>query len=262
MKIPIYQIDAFTNEQFKGNPAAVCPLERWIDDDLMQKIAKENNLSETAFFTKKDDIYELRWFTPEEEIDLCGHATLATAYVIFKYLEKDLSKVIFNTQSGILEVSKKGSLITMIFPSREGKSCEIPKELVMGLGKEPKELYRSRDYMAVFEKEEDIKNLKLDIEELKKLDVFGIIVTAKGKEVDFVSRYFAPKSGINEDPVTGSAHCTLVPYWKKTLKKNEFVAYQLSDRGGKLYCTDLGERVEISGEAVLYLEGYINLNFK
>ncbi|MFL0194158.1 PhzF family phenazine biosynthesis protein [Clostridium sp. WILCCON 0269] len=259
MRIPIYQVDAFTNEQFKGNPAAVCPLKQWIKDDLMQEIAKENNLSETAFFVKKGDIYELRWFTPEEEIDLCGHATVATAYVIFEYLEKNLKEISFDTKSGILGVSKKDNLITMIFPSREGEKSKIPEELIRGLGKEPKELYKSRDYMAVFEKEEDIKNLNLNMEELKKLDAFGIIVTAKGNEVDFVSRYFAPKSGISEDPVTGSSHCTLVPYWKKVLGKNEFVAYQLSDRGGKLYCTDLGGKIEISGSAVSYLEGYINV---
>ena len=259
MRIPIYQIDAFTKEEFKGNPAAVCPLEKWIEDALMQKIAKENNLSETAFFIKKDDIYELRWFTPEEEIDLCGHATLAAAYTIFEYLDKNSNKISFNTKSGILEVLKKDKLITMIFPSRAGEKSEIPEELIRGLGKKPKELYRSRDYMAVFEKEEDIKSLRLNMEELKKLDVFGVIVTAKGNEVDFVSRYFAPKSGINEDPVTGSAHCALVPYWRRVLNKNEFVAYQLSDRGGELYCIDKGENIEISGQAISYLEGYINV---
>lgn len=259
VRIPIYQIDAFTNEQFKGNPAAVCPLEEWIKDDLMQKIARENNLSETAFFTKKGDRYELRWFTPETEIDLCGHATLATAYVIFRYLEKDLSEINFNTNSGILKVLKNDNLLTMIFPAREGDKCEIPRELVEGLGKEPIELYKSRDYMAVFGKEEDITNLKPDMEKLKKLNSFGIIVTAKGNEVDFVSRYFAPDSGVNEDPVTGSAHCTLIPYWKTILNKEEFIAYQLSNRGGRLYCRDLGEKVAISGEAISYLEGYINV---
>lgn len=259
MRIPIYQIDAFTNEKFKGNPAAVCPLEEWIEDDLMQKIAEENNLSETAFFVKRGNIYELRWFTPEEEIDLCGHATLATAYVIFKYLQKDINKISFETKSGILEVFRNADLLTMIFPSRKGEKCEIPKELITGLGKEPKELYKSRDYMAVFEKEEDIKNLKLNMEELERLDAFGIIVTAKGKTVDFVSRYFAPKAGVSEDPVTGSAHCTLVPYWKEILNKSQFTAVQLSPRGGKLYCTDLGEQIEISGQAVSYLEGYIDI---
>jgi len=259
MRIPIYQIDAFTNKQFKGNPAAVCPLEEWMNDDLMQDIAAENNLSETAFFVKKDNEYELRWFTPKEEVDLCGHATLASAYVIFTYLDKMIMKVIFNTKSGILEVSKEGSLLSMIFPSREGEKCEFPEALLKGLGKRPKEVYKSRDYMSVFETEQEIMNLDLNMDELKKLDGLGVIVTAKGNEVDFVLRFFAPKIGIDEDPVTGSVQCTLIPYWKKVLGKNEFVALQLSKRGGKLSCADLGKKVKISGEAVSYLEGYINI---
>jgi len=259
MRIPIYQIDAFTNEQFKGNPAAVCPLTEWIKDDLMQDIAAENNLSETAFFVKKDHEYELRWFTPKEEVDLCGHATLASAYVIFTYLDKRITKVIFHTKSGILEVSREGSLLTMIFPSREGEKCEAPEALIKGLGKRPNEVFQSRDYMAVFETEQEIMSLDLNMDELKKLDGLGVIVTAKGNEVDFVSRFFAPKVGIDEDPVTGSAHCTLVPYWKRVLGKNEFVALQLSERGGKLFCADLGEMVKISGEATSYLEGHINV---
>lgn len=259
MRIPIYQVDAFTNELFRGNPAAVCPLEEWIDDNIMQKIAKENNLSETAFFIKKGDMYELRWFTPEFEIDLCGHATLATAYVIFEYLEKDLNEISFNTKSGKLKVIKKDKLLSMVFPSREGSKCDITKELVDALGKKPLELYKSRDYMAVFEKEEDIINLTPDMEKLSKINAFGMIVTSKGNNVDFVSRYFIPDSVIGEDPVTGSAHCTLIPYWRKVLNKDKFVARQLSDRSGILYCRDLGNKVEISGEAVFYLEGYINI---
>ena len=259
MRIPIYQIDAFTNKQFKGNPAVVCPLEEWMNDDLMQDIAAENNLSETAFFVKKNNEYELRWFTPKEEVDLCGHATLASAYVIFTYLDKTTMKVIFNTKSGILEVFKEGSLFSMIFPSREGEKCEFSDALIKGLGKRPKEVYKSRDYMAVFETEQEIMNLDLNMDELKKLDGLGVIVTAKGNEVDFVLRFFAPKIGIDEDPVTGSVQCTLIPYWKKVLGKNEFVAMQLSKRGGKLSCADLGKMVKISGEAVSYLEGYINI---
>lgn len=259
MRIPIYQIDAFANVQFKGNPAAVCPLKTWIGDDLMQKIAAENNLSETAFFVKKGYDYELRWFTPKGEIDLCGHATLATAYVIFTYLDNSIENIKFHTLSGVLEVSKEGSLLSMIFPSREGERGEVPEALVRGLGKEPIEVYKSRDYMAVFETEQDILSLELNMEELKKLDSLGVIATAKGNEVDFVSRFFAPKAGVDEDPVTGSAHCTLVPYWKKRLNKNEFVALQLSERGGKLYCADLGELIKMSGEAASYLEGYINV---
>lgn len=259
MRIPIYQIDAFTNELFKGNPAAVCPLEEWIDDHLMQKIAKENNLSETAFFINKGDFYELRWFTPEFEIDLCGHATLAAAYVIFEYLEKESNEVNFNTKSGMLKVVKKNTLLSMVFPSREGIKHDITNELVEALGKKPLELYKSRDYMAIFEKEEDIINLNPHMEKLKKLDVFGMIVTSKGNNTDFVSRYFIPGSVIREDPVTGSSHCTLIPYWRKVLNKDELVACQLSNRSGILYCRDLGNKVEISGEAIFYLEGNINI---
>lgn len=258
MKIPIYKINTFTNEQFKGNLAAVCPLQEWIKDELMQNIAAENNLSETAFFVKKNNEYQLRWFTPTGEIDLCGHATLASAYVIFTYLDKSAINIRFNTKSGILEVFKENNLLTMIFPSREGERCEAPKELIEGLGNGIKEVYKSRDYMAVFETEEEILKLKPNMELLKKLDAF-VIVTARGREADFVSRFFAPNAGIDEDPVTGSAHCTLVPYWKKVLNKNEFGALQLSQRGGKVYCADLGETVKISGEVVVYLEGYINL---
>ncbi|MEY8000057.1 PhzF family phenazine biosynthesis protein [Clostridium sp. Mt-5] len=260
MRIPIYQIDAFTDHQFKGNPAAVCMLKNSISDDLMQNIARENNLSETAFcINKKNNIYDLRWFTPEDEIDLCGHATLGTAYVIFNFIDKESNEVVFHTKSGVLKVMKKEKLMTMVFPSRPGEKCNVTDQIILGLGKEPKELYKARDYMAVFETEDEIKNLKPDMELLKKIDSIGIIVTAKGNKVDFVSRYFAPNCGIFEDPVTGSSHCTLVPYWKGVLKKDTFVAHQLSDRGGRLYCTDLGKKIEISGEAVSYLEGYINI---
>lgn len=259
MKLPIYQIDAFTNEQFKGNPAAVCPLNEWLADEIMQNIAAENNLSETAFFIKNGDYYELRWFTPKAEIDLCGHATLASAFVIFTYLEQSINQIKFHTKSGVLEVSKNGELLSMMFPSREGELCKVPEALIKGLGKTPKEVYKARDYLVVLETEEEIRNLQLNMNALKELDGFGVIVTAKGNEVDFVSRFFAPKAGIDEDPVTGSAHCTLVPYWKKVLNKEEFIALQVSERGGKLYCTDLGEQVKISGEAVVYLEGFITI---
>ena len=257
MKIPIYQIDAFTGELFKGNPAAVCPLEEWIEDGLMQNIAMENNLSETAFFVKKEEGYDLRWFTPKGEVDLCGHATLASAYVIFNYLDKKMEKVVFHTKSGILEVAREKSLLAMVFPSREGKPVEVPELLVKGLGKRPKEVYLSRDYMAVFEREEDIRNLKLDMEALRQLDGLGVIATARGEKVDFVSRFFAPKAGVDEDPVTGSSHCTLIPYWRRILGKDELVALQLSERGGKLFCTYLGDKVKISGEAVTYFTGHI-----
>ncbi len=257
MKIPIYQVDAFTGELFKGNPAAVCPLEQWIEDNLMQNIAMENNLSETAFFVNKGEGYDLRWFTPKGEVDLCGHATLASAYVIFNYLDKKMERVLFHTKSGILEVAREKNLLAMVFPSREGKPVEVPKLLVKGLGKRPQEAYLSRDYMAVFEREEDIRNLKLDMEALRQLEGLGVIATARGEKVDFVSRFFAPKAGVDEDPVTGSSHCTLIPYWRRILGKDELVALQLSERGGKLFCTYLGEKVKISGEAVTYFKGQI-----
>lgn len=257
-RFPIYQVAAFTNKPFQGNPAAVVPIDAWLPNEVMQRIAAENNLSETAFLVhRQNEEYELRWFTPKTEIDLCGHATLATTFVVFNYLNPAIAEVKFHTKSGMLTVTKEDSLLTMTFPSREGVPCDIPDALVKGLGKKPKELYLARDYLAVFDSEEDIRNLEIDIDALKKLDGFGVIVTAKGKEVDFVSRFFAPKAGIDEDPVTGSAHCTLVPYWKKILKKEEFVALQLSDRGGTLYCKDKGEQIQISGDAVVYLEGKI-----
>ena len=260
MRIPIYQIDAFAREQFKGNPAAVCPLEWWIEDDKMQQIAAENNLSETAFFVKKGNgDYDLRWFTPKSEIDLCGHATLASAYVIFQYLDQSVTNVKFHTLSGILEVSAEDSLLSMVFPAREGRRCETPAGLAKGLGKEPKETYLARDYLAVFETEDEIRAMKPDFDELKKLEAFGVIATARGNDVDFVSRFFAPKAGIDEDPVTGSSHCTLIPYWKKTLGKDRLEALQLSERGGRLICCDQGDTVKISGEAVTYLVGTIEI---
>lgn len=260
MRLPIYQIDAFTSAQFSGNPAAVCPLEQWLSAEVMQKIAAENNLSETAFFVDKDDHYELRWFTPNNEVDLCGHATLASAYVIFTFLDPDRQHIKFSTASGILEVSRQGQQLVMIFPSREGVKCDPPEDLVNGLGKRPRETYKStRDYLAVFETEEEVLNLKLTMSELKKLPGGGVIATAKGKTADFVSRYFAPKLGVDEDPVTGSAHCVLVPYWSKVLNKKELTARQISARGGTLDCADQGETVRIAGEAAAYLEGYINI---
>ena len=257
MNLPIYQVDAFTNERFKGNPAAVCPLTEWLEEQTMQKIAAENNLSETAFYVKNDDTYEIRWFTPAGEVDLCGHATLATAFVLFTFYETDLSMVTFHSKSGPLHVTKEDERLTLTFPSRVGERCVAPEALIKGLGKAPKEVYAARDYMAVFDSEDDINQLQLDMNELKKLDQFAVIVTAKGNDVDFVSRFFAPKAGVDEDPVTGSAHCTLIPYWCKTLKKDTLVAKQISTRGGTLYCENLGDVVKISGEAVLYLKGEI-----
>lgn len=260
MKISMYQVDAFAGEIFKGNPAAICILENWIDEKLMQNIAMENNLSETAFCIVKEDICELRWFTPEEEIDLCGHATLATAFVIFEILNYPSNKIKFTTKSGILDVEKDEENIIMEFPSREGRKVPITEQLIKGLGKEPKEVYESRDLMVVYDNEQDIKDLDPNMEELKLIDTFGIIVTSVGKEVDFVSRYFAPLCGICEDPVTGSAHCTLVPYWSKILGKKKLLAQQLSQRGGKLKCEDALDKVKISGKAKLFFKGEIYLD--
>lgn len=259
MKIPMYQVDAFTEEIFRGNPAAICILKEWLDEKLMQNIAMENNLSETAFCIVKEDLWELRWFTPEEEIDLCGHATLATAYVIFEILNYPGSTVKFTTKSGILTVEKQGDIITMEFPSREGTKVEITDQLIKGLGKEPKEAYESRDLMVVYENEQEIRELNPNMEELKLVDAFGIIVTAKGESSDFVSRYFAPSCGVPEDPVTGSAHCTLIPYWSKVLGKKKMIAHQLSQRGGRLECEHVGDKVKISGKAKLFFKGEIYL---
>ncbi|MFN8464224.1 MAG: PhzF family phenazine biosynthesis protein [Caldilineaceae bacterium] len=259
MRIPIYQIDAFTDTQFQGNPAAVCPLDNWIEDDLMQKIAAENNLSETAFFVKQPGGYALRWFTPKNEVDLCGHATLASAYVIFTYLAPDLAAIQFHTLSGVLEVTREGGLLAMIFPARPGVRCDAPEALLKGLGKPPLAVFKSRDYMAVYASEQDVLDLQPEMDELKKLDALGVIATARGNSVDFVSRFFAPNAGVPEDPVTGSAHSTLIPFWSEQLDKTDLLARQVSTRGGTLYCTNLGATVKMRGAAAPYLEGFINV---
>ncbi len=257
MEIALYQIDAFTGHVFGGNPAAVCPLNEWIEDSLMQKIAEENNLSETAFFVKKDTCYEIRWFTPAVEIELAGHPTLAAAYVIFNYCNHLSGTIKFVSKSGVLMVERDGDLIKMNFPVLEPARAEANDLLNRALGLEPVELYLSRDYLAVYKSQSDILSIDPDFGLLKKLDCLGVIVTAPGDEADFVSRCFAPAVGINEDPVTGSAHSTLIPYWSKRLKKNVLHAYQLSKRGGELFCKNLGVRVEIGGKAVHYLSGKI-----
>jgi len=260
MKIPLYQIDAFSNHIFSGNPAAVCPLKEWLEDSLLQAIAQENNLSETAFFVPEGNGYHIRWFTPVAEVDLCGHATLATAFVIFNYFDTSSSHVSFHSKSGSLTVVKKDELLSMDFPSQPPVLCEAPKELLDGVGKEPLEVLCSEDYVAVFSSENDIIELNPDMAILKKLDLRGVIVTARGKNVDFVSRFFAPKFGVNEDPVTGSAHCALTPYWANKMNKKNLHAYQVSQRGGELFCKDNGNRVIISGRAIQYMEGSITLN--
>ena len=260
MKTPIYQVDAFTSEVFGGNPAAVCPLDEWLPDDIMQKIGNENNLSETAFFVKKNNHFEIRWFTPAVEIDLCGHATLASAHVLFNHLNYDKNKILFQSKSGELKVFKNEGLITLDFPAADITSSIIKKELNESLGKFPVALYKSRNnLLVVYEKEEDILEIQPDFEKLKQLDCHGVIITAKGNEVDFVSRFFAPAIGINEDPVTGSAHTTLIPFWSQTLGKQKLHAYQLSDRKGELFCENKEARVWISGNAVTFFEGTIGI---
>ena len=258
MDIPYFQIDAFTDTLFGGNPAGVCFLEEWPTDRTMQSIGAENNLSETAFLVPTGPgVYDLRWFTPEVEVDLCGHATLASAYVIFRYVDKQLDAVAFNTKSGRLNVVKDGDRLTMDFPARPPSPCPLPDELSAGLGAIPVEVLRSRDYLALYESEEQIRQIRPDFPRLAELDTTGIIVTAPGETADFVSRFFAPGVGIMEDPVTGSAHCTLIPFWSGRLGKSELHAFQVSRRGGELFCRDAGDRVHISGRAVTYLQGSI-----
>ncbi|GAB6282279.1 MAG: PhzF family phenazine biosynthesis protein [Ignavibacterium sp.] len=259
MKIPIYQVDAFAEKLFEGNPAAVCPLENWLEDNMLQSIAAENNLSETAFFVKENNHFNLRWFTPKTEVDLCGHATLASAFVIFNLLNFDEDEINFQTKSGLLKVYKKDELITLNFPSFNLENTEAPKNLINAIGKKPQETFFGKDYFLVYEKEEDIISINPKISELKKINSQGFIITAEGRDCDFVSRYFAPSVGIDEDPVTGSIHTVLIPFWSKRLNKNEMIAKQLSRRKGKLYCKDLGNRVEIAGKAILYLKGELEI---
>ena len=259
MNIPIYQVDAFTDQPFRGNPAAVCLFDAWPDDTLLQSIAMENNLSETAFLVKQGDDYGLRWFTPLVEMDLCGHATLASAHVIFNHIEPARHDVAFHTLSGVLCVTREGDLLHMDFPAHPPQPCACPPDLLRGLGKQPAETYRTGYYLTVFDSEEEILALQPDMECLKRLDLPGVIVTAKGSTVDFVTRVFGPKVGIPEDPVTGSAQCILVPYWAQRLGKNNFHARQLSKRGGDLYCGLKGDRVDIAGYATLFLQGEILL---
>lgn len=256
-----YVADAFTDELFSGNPAGVCLLEDWLDDAAMQNIAAENNLSETAFLLKDNKHYDLRWFTPKVEIDLCGHATLASAYVLMNFVEPSLRCVDFNTKSGVLSVKRERELYTMNFPARKPVPCALPDILEDALGAKVKTAYMaSRDLLVLLEKESDVANLLPDFSLLKKIDhVFGVIITAAGTDCDFVSRFFAPNAGIDEDPVTGSSHCTLIPFWSERLHKSGMTARQLSKRGGTLYCKNFPERVEIGGKAVCYLKGNIIL---
>jgi PhzF family phenazine biosynthesis protein len=260
-RLSLYQVDAFTTRVFAGNPAAVCPLEEWLPDATLQAIAAENNLAETAFFVREGSGYALRWFTPTVEVDLCGHATLASAFVIFERLEPGRTEVSFQTrQAGILTVKREGTRLAMDFPARPPAPIAPPPALALALGREPVEVLQARDLVAVLADADAVEGLAPDLAALTSLDVFAVAVTAPGKDgVDFVSRFFAPRQGIPEDPVTGSAHCTLVPYWAARLGKSALVARQVSPRGGDLWCALAGDRVVMAGHAVLYLEGTITI---
>jgi PhzF family phenazine biosynthesis protein len=258
-QVKIYQIDAFAKEVFEGNPAAVIPLDSWLDDALMQKIALENNLSETAFFVKENEKFHIRWFTPTSEVDMCGHATLASAFVLFEILNFQDTEIVFSSKSGDLHVKRDEGMFVMDFPVQEIISCDFLDAIFEAFEVKPKECYKAMDYLLVFENEEDIVDAKPNFEKLKNIDARGVIITAKSTKYDFVCRFFAPKYGIDEDPVTGSAFTQLVPYWSKVLNKNEFRAKQLSQRGGEVFCKLKNERVEIAGYGVKYLEGIIEV---
>lgn len=259
MKLDIYQIDAFAEQPFEGNPAAVVPLTKWLPDSTLQAIAEENNLAETAFFTPTNKGFHIRWFTPSCEVKLCGHATLASAYVLFKHLAYKADAISFDSLSGPLSVSKNGTLLTLDFPSQPPTSCKTPTDLTLGLGATASQCFFSEDYLAVFETEEELASIVPKHEHLKKLDYRGVIATAPSKNFDFVARFFGPKAGIPEDSVTGSAYTQLTPYWSSILSKNKLKAKQISSRGGKVYCELKNNRVLISGNAVKYLEGRIEI---
>jgi PhzF family phenazine biosynthesis protein len=261
MRIPLYQIDAFADGPFTGNPAAVCPLDAWLPAEVMQAIAAENNLAETAFFVPEGSGYRLRWFTPSVEVDLCGHATLASAFVVFHYLASGRERVTFQTEkAGKLTVGRDGEDLVLDFPTMPPLACPMSEAVAAALGKRPVALLAARDYLAVYERADEIASLSPNFAALAALDRFAMIVTAPGIEgVDFVSRFFAPARGVPEDPVTGSAHCTLIPYWAERLGKSRLEARQLSRRGGRLSCGQHGDRVTIAGRAVLYLEGTITI---
>jgi predicted PhzF superfamily epimerase YddE/YHI9 len=261
MRLPIYQVDAFAERLFAGNPAAICPLAEWLPDATMQAIAAENNLAETAFFVREGSDYALRWFTPAVEVDLCGHATLASAHVVFTFLEPARDIVNFRTlKAGVLTVARHADMLMMDFPARPAVAVEPPPGLLAALGGTPREVLKARDHMVVYDSAAEVAALRPDFAALGKLDCWAAMATAPGENgADFVSRFFAPRQGIDEDPATGSSHCTLVPYWANRLGKRELKARQLSRRVGTLTCALNGERVAIGGRAVLYLEGQITV---
>jgi predicted PhzF superfamily epimerase YddE/YHI9 len=265
VQVPLYQIDAFASELFRGNPAAVCPLDRWLPDETLQEIAAENNLAETAYYIPDGNRYQLRWFTPTVEVELCGHATLATAYVIDAIRHESAGpRMTFDSKSGELIVDREGDresdLYALNFPRLPASEVPVPPGLGDALGAQPLQVLGALHYLCVFETEDQVRALAPNMDKVAALDRFAVIATAPGRDCDFVSRFFAPAKGIPEDPVTGSAHCTLVPYWSKRLKKEKLFARQVSRRGGELWCQDLGERVKIAGRAVKYMEGRIEVS--
>jgi predicted PhzF superfamily epimerase YddE/YHI9 len=260
MRIPLYQVDAFTGRAFAGNPAAVCLLPRWPDDRVLGDVAAENCLPETAFLVPGGRDYDIRWFTPEVEIDLCGHATLAAGWVVLSRLEPGRPEVAFRSrQAGLLRVDRDGDRLALDFPSRPAEPADPPPALRAALGGAPRECFRARDYLAVMGSEAEVRALRPDLASVRELDAQGLIVTAPGEACDFVSRYFAPRAGIDEDPVTGSAHCTLTPFWAARLGRTELTARQVSRRGGELWCALRGDRVRIAGQVAPYLEGFAEI---
>ncbi len=261
MKLPIFQIDAFSDKVFGGNPACVVPLENWLQDEVLLKISKENAVAETAFFVRKGKNFHLRWFTPDIEMDLCGHATLATAHCILSELKLESEKVIFETLSGKLEVSLNNGRYLMDLPRRDPIAATLPDEIKNALNIQPKKVLKARDYLLVYENQKEIEDIVINRELFDQININpgGVIVTAKGDHCDFVSRFFTPQATILEDPVTGSAHCTLTPYWSNKFLKKRMNAQQISERKGELICELKEDRVEISGKAITYFEGYISL---
>lgn len=259
MELTLYQIDAFASRLFEGNPAAICPLDEWLSDELMLSIAEENNLSETAFFVPVGNGFHIRWFTPEGEVDLCGHATLAAAYVLFNIPGYKRDKIEFDSRAGMLTVTKDDDWLVMDFPAQPPVPCDIPKEIKKAFVTTPVECLKSEDFIVVFEREADIEFANPAFEQLKKLDLRGVIITAKSSRYDFVARFFAPKYGIPEDPVTGSAYTQLAPYWASRIGSKRFSVKQLSSRGGELTCEIVDDRVLISGKAIKYFEGLITI---
>lgn len=259
MKLDIFQVDAFSQTVFGGNPAAVCPLTEWLSDEQLQNIAAENNLSETAYFVPREGFYELRWFTPQVEVDLCGHATLAAAWVLIHQLADAPDVLRFATRSGELRVTRQGDELAMDFPAKQSQGCEPPAGMLSALGIEQAEVFSTDDYIVLLEDEAQVAALTPDFARLKGLPKRGIAVTAKSTRFDFISRWFGPNVGVNEDPVTGSAHTSLAPFWAERLGKSQLTAEQGGERRGQLRCELKGDRVIISGHAVLYLQGTIYL---